>query len=163
MNDLDVHVERLGPMRVASVRAISRSPEEDAWSILRAWAQPVGLFDDPVAHPVFGFNNPSPSPGADEYGYEFWIAVGPGTHSPGGIVLKDFEGGLYAVTTCAVGPDMPQRWEALVRWVESSPHTWRRSTHELERLHNPLAPPQEMVVDLCLPIVNAECQMPNDR
>jgi len=150
MNELEVRIERLGPMRVAWVRAVSRSPEEDAWRVLSAWARPAGFLDDPRCHPVFGFNNPSPTPGVQEYGYEFWVAVGPEVHPPDGIGLQEFEGGLYAVTSCPLGPDMPQRWKALLRWIHKSEHTWRRTAHELERLRNPLA--QDVVVDLCLPI-----------
>ncbi len=99
MTGLDVRVERLPAMRVAWVRALSRSPERDAWQVLGAWAKAEGLLDDPAAHPVFGFNNPPPAAGAEEYGYEFWIAVGPHAEPPEGIGLKDFPGGLYAVTS----------------------------------------------------------------
>jgi AraC family transcriptional regulator len=148
----NLRIERLGPLNVAWVRAVSRSPEEDAWRTLSAWARPAGFLDDPEKHPVFGFNNPSPTPGVQEYGYEFWIVVERDEVPPDGIGLKEFEGGLYAVTSCALGPAMPQHWMALVRSVQSSRFRWRRSTHELERLRNPAAPPGEVVVDLYLPV-----------
>jgi DNA gyrase inhibitor GyrI len=152
MTLFDVRIERIPPMRVAWVRAVGPSPEQDAWSRLSAWAVTAGLLDDPAAHPVFGFNNPPPSAGAPEYGYEFWVAVESDARPPEGMGLKDFEGGLYAVTSCRLGPGMPHCWRALLRWVHASPHTWRRSAHELERIVNPLAPPDETVVDLCLPL-----------
>ena len=139
-------------MRVAWVRAVGCSPEQDAWALLSAWARPAGLLDDPVAHPVFGFNNPSPAPGVQEYGYEFWVAVGPGCHLPTGISQKEFGGGVYAVTSCSVGPGMPERWRALIGWVRKSQHTWRRAAHELEWIQNPLASPNDFLVDLCLPL-----------
>jgi len=47
---------------------------------------------------------------------------------------------------------MPQRWKALLRWVHTSQHTWRRTAHELERVLNPLASSQETLVDLYLPL-----------
>ena len=152
MTGVDVRIERLGPMRVAWTRAVGRSPEQEAWNLLSAWARPAGLLDDPVAHPVFGFNNPPPVSGVAEYGYEFWVAIGSETHPPAGIGLKEFEGGLYAVTSCRLGPHMPQSWKALLRWVHTSQYTWRRAAQELERVVKPLAPPQETVVDLCLPL-----------
>jgi DNA gyrase inhibitor GyrI len=152
MSGLDVRIERLKPMRVAWVRAVGPSPEQEAWTRLSAWARSAGLLDDPVTHPVFGFNNPPPVPGTAEYGYEFWVAIDPGTQPPEGIGVKEFEGGLYAVTSCRVAPDMPQSWKALLRWVHTSHHTWRRTSHELERVVNPLASPEETVVDLCLPL-----------
>ena len=71
MTDLDVRIERLDPMRVAAVRAVGAAPESVAWQKMRAWAEPMGLLDDMEKHPVFGFNNPNPSPGQKEYGYEF--------------------------------------------------------------------------------------------
>jgi DNA gyrase inhibitor GyrI len=151
MTDIEVRIERLEPMRVAWVRAVGVRPEEEAWRLLSAWAEPAGLLGDPQPT-VFGFNNPAPTRGASEYGYEFWIAVGPGASPPAGIGLKDFAGGLYAVTSCPVGPEMPRRWQALARWVRDSPYAWRRTIHELERLQNPLAPPEQMIVDLCLPV-----------
>jgi DNA gyrase inhibitor GyrI len=154
MTDVEVRVERLPAMRVAWARAVSGSPERDAWQALGGWAKAEGLLDDPQAHPVFGFNNPSPSGGAREYGYEFWVAVGPGAAPPEGIGLKDFPGGLYAVTSCRLsgGPSVPQCWKALLRWVHSSPYAWRRTAHELEKVRDPLAAAADMELELYLPL-----------
>ena len=58
MVDLDVRIVRLPPMLVACFRALSESPENEAWNKLRMWADPRGLLDDPERHPVYGFNNP---------------------------------------------------------------------------------------------------------
>jgi len=89
-----------------------------------------------------------------EYGYEFWIAVGPHAEPPEGIGLKDFSGGLYAVTSCPLGAgsDVAQRWKALLRWVHTSRYTWRRTTHELEKARDVLAAPDETVLELYLPL-----------
>jgi DNA gyrase inhibitor GyrI len=154
MTELDVRIERLKPMRVAWVQTVSRSPEQDAWQVLSVWAKAAGLLDDPAAHPVFGFNNPAPASGVREYGYEFWIAVDPDAQPPDGIGLKEFPGGLYAVTSCQLcgGLGAPESWKALLRWVHASQYTWRRTTHELECVRNPLAPPRETVLDLYLPL-----------
>jgi DNA gyrase inhibitor GyrI len=151
MSELKARIERLGPLRVAWVRAYGHSPEEDALRRLTAWAEPAGLLGDPEAHPVFGSNNPSPASGASEYGYELWIAIDSDTQPSEGVAVKGFPGGLYAVTSCQL-PEVPRTWQALLRWVQASPHTWRRTTHELERLRSPLAPPSEMVLDLYLPL-----------
>jgi DNA gyrase inhibitor GyrI len=152
--DLNVRIERLPPMRVAWVRAVGRSPEQDAWRQLAAWAKPAGLLDDADAHPVFGFDNPAPSARDPAYGYELWIAVDAGTKPPPGVGVKEFGGGTYAVASCRLtgSPDVLETWRALLRWVHASEHTWRRDTHELERLRNPLAAPGEMELDLYLPI-----------
>jgi DNA gyrase inhibitor GyrI len=142
-------------MRVASVRVISRTPERDAWEKMRAWAEPHGRLSDPDAHPVFGFNNPPPAEGRGEYGYEFWIRVDPDTEVGGELEAKDFPGGLYAVTRCRLHGDpegnVLEVWRRLWEWVQSSGHAWRR-THELERPVDPLAPEEELILDLYLPI-----------
>ena len=156
MTDLEVRIVRLEPMRVASVRVVSESPEVDAWGKLRSWAQPQGLLGDDENHPIFGFNNPSPTPDSKEYGYELWIKVGPEIQPEGEIEVKDFPGGLYAVTTCRLiedpsGRSVLETWKALLQWVMSSQYNWRK-IHELEKLHNPLGSEKDIILDLYLPI-----------
>ncbi len=153
MVGIDVRLVRLEPMRVASVRAVGETPERDAWEALCAWAGPRGLLNDPRAHPVFGFNNPNPSPGRKEYGYELWIRIEPDTPAEGGIEAKDFPGGLYAVTSCRLLGEMtvPEVWKKLWEWAEAGSHKWRR-THELEQARNPEAAEDEMILDLYLPV-----------
>ena len=136
-------------MRIAWVRAFGSAPEQEAWSRLRAWAEPQGLLEHPERHLVFGFNKPAPERGAPEYGYEMWISIGRDTTPGKGIGVREFAGGLYAVTPCRLvgGVGVPTTWKALLRWVHTSEHTWRRSTHELERLCNPLAAVEDGAAD----------------
>ncbi len=156
MNVTPFRIEKLEPMRIASVRVVSESPERDAWRKLRAWAAPRGLLADPSRHVVFGFNNPPPVPGRRRYGYELWIAIERDTPiGEGEIEVKDFPGGLYAVATCQLCGD-PTRsvrdiWRRLWESVQTGPFRWR-GTHELERPHDPAAATAEMVLDLYLPI-----------
>ena len=150
MTELDVRIERLAPMRVACFHALGRSPEQEAWGTLRAWAEPRGLLKDATAHPELGYNNPSPSRPGEGYGYEFWIRIGPEMLVESGIETLDFPGGWYAVTTCRGFPN-PDIWMRLLGWVRSSAHR-HRPTRELERPHNPLAPESEMVLDLYRPV-----------
>ena len=105
---------------------------------------------DPRQHPVFGFNNPSPSPDRKEYGYEFWIRVGPEVTSGGAVEVKEIAGGRFAVMTHRGYPS-PQAWKLLWDWVQGSNYRWRK-THELERNHDPLASEAEVIFDLYLPI-----------
>jgi predicted transcriptional regulator YdeE len=80
--------------------------------------------------------------------------VGPETSPPPGLETKDVPGGVYAVTTCRLAgtPGVLEQWRALLRWVHTSEHVWRRTAHELERIRNPLAGEDEIVLDLYLPI-----------
>jgi DNA gyrase inhibitor GyrI len=153
MKPLNVRIERLAPMRVASVRALSESPEREAWERLRTWAEPRGLLSDLEHHPVYGFNNPNPTPERKEYGYEFWIQIDQDTGGEGDVEVKDFEGGLYAVTRCELlgEPNVLETWKMLWDWVQGSKYTWRK-THELERPADPRVPEEDLVLDLFLPI-----------
>jgi DNA gyrase inhibitor GyrI len=153
--DLDVRIERLEPMRVATARAMSETPERDAWEKLRAWAEHKGLFDDMEKHPVYGFNNPNPTSKSKEYGYEFWMVIDADMEVGGEIEVVNFPGGLYAVATCKLHGDPKGNvidvWKKLWEWVQSSAYEWRE-THELEKLHNPLGAEKDAVLDLYLPV-----------
>jgi len=155
VSEITVRIARLEPMRVASVQAFSENPERDAWEKLQLWAEAQGYLDRPEEHPVFGFNSPGPGRGGQRYGYEFWIRVGPEAAAEGGVEFKDFPGGLYAVTTCKLLGDptgsVMEVWQKLWTWAQQNGHHWRK-THELEKLHDPRAPAEELVLDLYLPI-----------
>ncbi len=99
-------------MRVVSFQAISKTPENDAMMKLREWAEPRGLFADSIAHPIYGFNNPSPQKGKKEYGYEFWIQV-EANFLEEGVKNKDIPEHFCAVSRCYVTDphkDIPTTW-----------------------------------------------------
>jgi DNA-binding transcriptional ArsR family regulator/DNA gyrase inhibitor GyrI len=161
MKEFDVRVVTLEPMRVASVQVISETPEPDAWERMRAWAEPKGLLENLEEHPVFGFNNPNPSPGKTEYGYEFWIRVGPDIKPEGHVKIKQVEGGLYAVTTCNLKEELESQffrengylesWKKITEWVESS--TYHLGSHQcLEKAHDPDASEGSLILDLYCPL-----------
>lgn len=161
MKEFEVKIVRLERMRVASAQVISTTPENDAWEKMRAWAEPKGLLEDLEKHPIFGFNNPNPSPDRKEYGYEFWIRVEPDVETGGDIKIKEFEGGLYAVTTCKLKEELEseffqkegylESWKKLVDWVKSSKYV--HGKHQgLEKAHDPNASEEELVLDLYCPI-----------
>jgi DNA gyrase inhibitor GyrI len=142
-------------MRVASFRAVSETPEHDAGQKMRAWAEPRGLLEDVQEHPVFGFNNPDPTPDSDEYGYEFWIRIEPDMEPEDEISVKEFDGGLYAVTTCEVRGDpwntIPEVWRELGEWTKTI--GYGKGSHQwLEKAHVPTASDDDLVLDLYFPI-----------
>jgi hypothetical protein len=93
-NSTEIRRVTLPAMRMASVHGFGQGPELRAWEKLEAWAGPKGYLDDREAHPIFGFNNPNPSPGSPNYGYEFWMKVGPEEEPEGDVRIVDFDGGL---------------------------------------------------------------------
>jgi DNA gyrase inhibitor GyrI len=157
MKEIEVRIVKLEPMRVASAQVVSTTPEHDAWEKMRSWAEPKGLLEDSKKHPVFGFNNPNPSPNQKEYGYEFWIRVAPDAEPEGDIRIKEFEGGLYAVTTCKLKEELEseffqkegylESWKKLLDWVKSSKYKLG-NRQCLEKAHDPNASEEELVLDL---------------
>ena len=119
MSELKVRIVRLEPMRVAYASGFGESPEGEAWDKILAWAGSRGLLDDLEAVRFFGFDNPVPSPGSPNYGYEQWITVGPDAEAEGDVGTKEFPGGLYAVTRCNLN-NIGLAWKRLAAWCEDS-------------------------------------------
>jgi DNA gyrase inhibitor GyrI len=153
MSELEVRIVKLEPMRVASAHAYSAGPEHDAWEKLIAWARPKGILGAPEMHPIFGFNNPDSSPGSPNYGYEFWIVVGPDVEPEGEIKIQEFPGGLYAVARCEVRGDpgevIPDAWKQLGSWVEDSEYAW--ASHQWLERHT-VQDEEAFSLDLYFPI-----------
>ena len=155
MSELEVRIVQLEPMQVASFLGFGESPEMLAWEKLTSWAKPKGLLDKPEKHRLFGFNNPNPSPGSPNYGYEVWIEVGPDLEPDEEVKIVDFEGGLYAVTRCVVPTGkfdvIGATWKKLSTWREDS--QYQRGQFQWLEESLPLNPPDtEFVLDLYLPI-----------
>ncbi len=157
MNELAVRIVKLEPLRVASFHGFGPNPETLAGQKLTAWAGPRGCLAEPLRHRIFGFNNPNPSPGSPNYGYEFWLTVGPEVAPKGapegGVRIQEFGGGLYAVIRCQGVEKIGSTWGQLVRWLSDSKyghahHQW------LEEHLNPMfpAPADELLLDLYAPI-----------
>ena len=155
MSDIDVRIVELKPMRVASFLGFGENPEELAFDKLNAWAKPRGLLDDRKKHRIFGFNNPNPSAGSPNYGYEVWIVVEPDREAEADEKIFDFEGGLYAVTKCVVPKGdfevIGATWKKLVAWKEDS--KYKAAHHQwLEESLTESPPDAEFVLDLYAPI-----------
>jgi DNA gyrase inhibitor GyrI len=146
MSELEVRIVKLEPMRVASVYGFGESPEGEAWEKLVAWAKPKGLLDDLEQHRIFGFNNPNPSPGSPNYGYEFWIVVGPDVEPEGEVRIQGFLGGLYAVTRCQGVDNITETWKQLVKWGADS--KYKHASHQWLEEH--LGPVDRSLDDLLL-------------
>jgi len=148
--ELEVRIVELEPMHVASFRAISETPEHDAAKLLTQWAQGKGYLNDLEKHTIFGFNNPNPSEGKKEYGYEFWIKV-EDDYSEEGLKLKDVSGGRYAVTTCHHLSEIGELWMKLFNWTKENGYEYRQAEC-LEKTLNFSASDDELVLDLYEPI-----------
>ncbi len=153
MSDINVRIVRLEPQHVAMSYGFGAGPEPIAWDKLFAFIRAKGLDKDQEAHRYFGFNNPSPAPGSPNYGYEQWITVDPEVQGDGEIQIKDFGGGLYAVTRCQLAK-ITDVWMQLVGWREKS--RYRPANHQWleEAISDPLKQEigGETEFDLYMPI-----------
>lgn len=156
MANQEIRIVTLPPMRVASFYAFSSSPEVDAWNKLVPWAKAHAYWQVPPARRIFGFNNPDPSAGSPNYGYEFWLTVDPDIDCDEQVRIKDFSGGMYAVLNCAVTFDnldiIGTSWSRLIIWFESS--HYKHGTHQWleEHLSRSDLQAQGFDLDLYLPI-----------
>jgi AraC family transcriptional regulator len=145
MSDLDVRIVELPPMRVVSVSGFGEGPEGMAYDKMKAWAEAHNLLHQ--SHRLFGFDNPPPSAGSPNYGYDVWMTVDDSVQSDGDARIIDFPGGRYAVTRVEVKnpwEDIPSTWQKLVKWMETSKYSHGR--HQWLEEH--IGPLNEQVNDL---------------
>ncbi|MCL4271758.1 MAG: GyrI-like domain-containing protein [Anaerolineales bacterium] len=155
MNNQDVRIVNLPPMRVACINGFGDSPEGMAFEKMKVWAAAHKLLEKPYR--IFGYNNPDPSAGSPNYGYDVWITVGESVQADGEARIIDFAGGLYAVTRVEVnnpGADIPAAWQQLVKWMETSKyhHARHQWLEEHIGLLGEVGGEQPFTLDLYLPI-----------
>lgn len=153
IQQIEPRIIQLEPLRVAAALAFGSSPERAAHKLLLAWAEERGLLEDGQQRRFFGFNNPNPSPGSPNYGYEFWMTVGLDVQPEGDIQIKDFGGGLYAVVRCRGGENIGPTWEKMVAWLETSPYSLGQHQWLEEHLAFQDVPDEQLLLDLYMPIL----------
>jgi DNA gyrase inhibitor GyrI len=153
MSQLEVRIEVLPPMRVISAYGFGSSPEAIAAGKMKAFLMKNNLLAEYGGKiPHYGFNNPGPSSGSPNYGYEIWAGVPSDIEPEGDLRVVQFDGGMYAVTRFENLDRISQVWKELVLWLENS--QFQPACHQcLEHLLNPLEPdPAKYVFELYLSI-----------
>jgi len=153
MSELEVRIVRLEPMRVVSAYGFGSSPEGIASDKMNAFLKSKGMLEGYGKDFIsYGFNNPNPSAGSPNYGYEIWVPVPQDVGPEDDIRVVEFEGGLYAVTRVTNLEKIGQVWGELVTWRENSPY--KKAFHQwLEGLLNPKEKDMtKLTFDLYLPI-----------
>jgi DNA gyrase inhibitor GyrI len=154
MSELEVRIVEMEPMRVATAHGFGEGPEELATQKMLAFMESKELTFEDVRW--FGFNNPDPSHGSPNYGYDVWVTVGPDVEGDGEITIKEVPARRYAVARCEGLSTIGQVWRQLVLWFEDSPY--KKPPHYTECLENllthPRTPYEEFVFDLHLPIAD---------
>ncbi len=155
MNADEIQIVHLQPMRMASAYGFGEHPEDQAWQQLANWARPRGFLDNIEAHPIFGFNNPYPTPDSPKYGYEFWIKVAREVEPDGQIRIVEFLGGAYALGRCEVQghPEtIPTSWQNLVQCCRDNNRVFGKH----QALEGFVGTPDDLdhlVLDLYCPII----------
>lgn len=157
----EVRLIRLPKMTFACARAMSKSPEDDCWKIINEFVVKNDLLNQPgFRH--FGFNDPDPQAGKQEYGYQMWVAIGKDTVVEEPMWKLDFDGGMYAglVTTMDVIGD---RWKKLWQWSTNNEEyevDWNPASNRLcleecmdyITFNDPTIPFEKKQLDLLTPI-----------
>jgi len=165
MHKFPVEIKSLPTMKVASVRAISQTPENDAKAILDKYIKKHNLMDDPESHPIFGFNNPDPTPGHKEYGYEFWIKIDSIAETEADVIIKEIPSALYVVKECNLFDESNseffkahgflESWSQLSQWVKES--DYQEGSHQgLEKALNHGAEFEDLQLELYMPIIKGK-------
>jgi effector-binding domain-containing protein len=151
MSEIEVKIVKLEPMRMVSAYGFGAEPESIAWGKINAFTENnnIDLTDDSVT--TYGFNNPNPSKGSPNYGYEIWLPITAHVKPEGDLRVVDFTGGLYAVTNFKGLENIGKVWQELVKWREGS--KYKPAYHQwLEELLTYEVPPEEFIFNLYLPI-----------
>ena len=153
MSELEVRIVNLPCMRMLSSYGFGPEPEGIAWEKLKPAMLKHNMLKDGKFPTTYGFNNPNPSIGSPNYGYEIWLPADNEIEPEGDLRIIDFHGGLYAVTRFKDLNNIGDVWGQLVKWREGS--KYKLGTHQcLEHLIDGVdQPPEAFVFDLYLPIV----------
>ena len=161
MSSQEIRIVELSSFRYVRFHGFGEGPEGIAIEKAMQWAAKHDYFNNKGGR-WFGFNNPDPTPGSSNYGYEIWLTIPQGMQVEDMEVL-DYDGGYYAVSHCAgaidqAGEFIPGAWKALVEWVENSPYQMGKYQWFEEQLAEKGMTPDQMIaqgkmsMDLYLPI-----------
>ncbi|MBT3389069.1 MAG: hypothetical protein HN413_01515 [Chloroflexi bacterium] len=152
MSELEVKIIELPPMRMISAYGFGTEPEPIAWDKMLIFALAKSLRKEGELPQTFGFNNPNPSKGSPNYGYELWMPVVEDVLPEGDLRIVHFTGGLYAVTPFKDLNKIGKVWQQLAHWREAS--HYKRGQHQwLEEQTAASDVLEELEFNLYLPII----------
>lgn len=124
-------LKKLEPMRVAYYCYYGKHPEDNAFAVMRDWINKTGLNINEKKIRIWGFDNPSPSEGQDEYGYEVCITIDEDMDvNDDKIQTKFLNGGFYAVIGVKtdengeIGYEIMKAWKRFNNWLMDSKYIY---------------------------------------
>jgi len=150
----EVRIVQLEATRVLAAYSFGNSPQMTAWEKILGFVHSQGISEGSYSPRFFGFNNPDPTPGSPNYGYEQWLTISDSVQATGDLIIKEFPGGLYAVLRFKGLEHIGKAWADLVTWVEASPYKMsnRQCLEELLSTPEDSARAEKMIFDLYLGI-----------
>ena len=154
MEDMVVEIRDLEAIEVVSALGFGSEPEMEAWSLIQEFAAANGIDIESGEHRFFGFNNPNPTPGSPNYGYEQWMTIDADTAVEQPLTRKHVPARRYAVTRFKGIENITDTWRRFVAWFEESGLRPGPGWNEcLEELLTPITqPPEDWEFDLYLPL-----------
>ena len=125
---MDIRIVYLPPATVASSHYMGANPEDVAGDRLGDFIKNINLPSLKPDFRVYGFNNPSPQEGQEDYGYEFWVTIPEDLEVPMPLTKKQFTGGLYAAHCIKMGDF--HEWVPFYEQIKNSTEyeiEWRES------------------------------------
>jgi effector-binding domain-containing protein len=156
--ELNVRYVDLPDMTVATALGFGTEPEIEAAKLLNVFTRRLGFTPGSPGHPLYGFNNPNPSPGSKNYGYELWCKVDPNTKPEPPVKIKHVPPARYAVTRFTGLSNIGRVWRQFAAWVEDHHSQVPPCTIQcwLESLQTPDEPdPERWVMDLYIVVGEA--------
>lgn len=132
----EIKLVTLEDMRVISFHGYGNGPEDIAWGNLRDWITKNGHEEMVETQRFFGFNNPNPSHGSENYGYEQWMTLPVEYEPKEGETIKTLKGGLYAVGGFrdSTPESFGGAWQTLNDWRVDSEYVYDESRQWMEEL-----------------------------
>ena len=145
-------IKELEPMKVACFSYYGKCPEDHAYKMLKAWFHENEMSLHESSYRLFGYNNPDPQEGQQEYSYEYCITIPNELYDtledvPSGLFEQTYPkvyrklltGGKYAVMSVRpqgkeLGDQIMAAWPRLVKWLEESKYMWGTSQYLEEHL-----------------------------
>lgn len=135
-------IKELEPMKVACFTCYGKCPEDHAYETLKTWFHENEMSLHESAYRLFGYNNPDPQEGQQEYAYEFCITIPDEIYDtledvPAGLFEQTYPkvyrkllpGGKYAVMSIRpkgndLGEQIAAAWPRLAKWLDESKYMW---------------------------------------
>ena len=121
-------IVEISPVTVISCHVVGEKPEIESRDTLITWAKANNFHYEIGETAYYGFDNPEiyASDSEEDHGYEMWMTIDEkfvekakilveGTN----LLLKHFDGGVYAATKTSV-KNVGEAWRELVAWVNTS-------------------------------------------